>query len=74
MARKPANDRDTSGGLISKPRYFSIRDVAHCFDVSTRTVRRWNKAGVLPVHRIGNLIRISEADLENFLTRSREAE
>jgi excisionase family DNA binding protein len=53
-------------------RFFTISDVADFLDVSTRTVRRWTKSGVLPVHRFGATVRISETDLRAFAAASRE--
>jgi excisionase family DNA binding protein len=41
-------------------------------DVCERTVRRWIKARALPVHRIGGLVRVSEADFAAFLALRRE--
>ena len=52
---------------------FTTAEVAEHLNVSTRTVRRWIKAGALPVHRIGGLVRISEADFAAFLALRREA-
>jgi excisionase family DNA binding protein len=53
--------------------FVAIADVAARLDVCERTVRRWIKAGALPVHRIGGLVRISEADFATFLALRREA-
>jgi excisionase family DNA binding protein len=53
--------------------FIAIVDVAARLDVCERTVRRWIKAGALPVHRIGALVRISEADFAAFLALRREA-
>jgi len=48
------------------PRFLTIGDIATCLNVDPRTVRRWIKSGALPVHRIGRLPRISEADFGAF--------
>jgi excisionase family DNA binding protein len=53
--------------------FFAIAGVAARLDVCERTVRRWIKAGALPVHRIGGLVRISEADFAAFLALRRDA-
>jgi excisionase family DNA binding protein len=53
--------------------FVGVADVAARLDVCERTVRRWIKAGALPVHRIGGLVRISEADFAAFLALLREA-
>lgn len=56
----------------SKPgtRLLTIREAAEEAGVCTRTVRRWIKAGSLPVHRLGGserLIRIDETVWRAFL-------
>lgn len=38
---------------------------------SERAVRRLTATGELPVHRLGHLVRISEADLARFLAARR---
>jgi excisionase family DNA binding protein len=60
-------------GRRTTRRYFTITVVADSLDVSTRTVRRWVKSGLLPVHRVGRLIRISEDDWAAFLALRRDA-
>jgi excisionase family DNA binding protein len=52
--------------------FVAIADVAARLDVCERTVRRWIKARALPVHRIGGLVRVSEADFAAFLALRRE--
>jgi excisionase family DNA binding protein len=54
-------------------RFFTIRDISESLDVSTRTVRRWVQTGVLRAHRIGGVLRVSEADLMTFLAARRTA-
>lgn len=50
----------------------SIDELAERWGVSTRTVQRLIKSGVLRAHRIGRLLRISDADAEEFLKENRE--
>jgi excisionase family DNA binding protein len=50
----------------------SIDELAERWGVSPRTVQRQIKSGALRAHRIGRLVRISEADAENFLRQNRE--
>jgi excisionase family DNA binding protein len=50
----------------------SIDELAELWGVSTRTVRRQIKSGALRAHRIGRLVRISDADAEDFLRQNRE--
>jgi excisionase family DNA binding protein len=50
----------------------SIDELAERWGVSTRTMRRQIKSGALRAHRIGRLVRISDADAEDFLKQNRE--
>lgn len=54
-----------------EPKFYTIGAVAEMLDVSVRTVRRWSVRGELIAHQIGGVVRIAEADLENFLARHR---
>jgi excisionase family DNA binding protein len=51
---------------------FTIAEVAERLHVNARTVRRWIVAGDLVVHRVGNVVRVSEGDLRMFLALHRE--
>ena len=53
-------------------RFHSIDDVASQLHVSSKSVRRWIAAGRLVSHRLGRQIRISQQDLEGFLSASRK--
>jgi excisionase family DNA binding protein len=53
-------------------KFFSIGYVAEALSVSTRTVRRWTASKALPAHRLGRLVRISQADLAAFLATHRD--
>jgi excisionase family DNA binding protein len=68
-----AHHRDTMApvGKGLPLRFFTVRDIAESLDVSTRTVRRWINAGLLQAHRIGGVLRVSEADLMGFLAARR---
>jgi excisionase family DNA binding protein len=50
----------------------SIDEVAERWGVSSRTVQRQIKSGALRAHRIGRLVRISDADAKDFLRKNRE--
>ena len=63
-ALKYAQARRQWGALI---KFFTITEVAECLNISTRTVRRWIKSGALPVHSIGGVVRVSDADFAAFL-------
>ncbi len=43
--------------------------VADTLAVSTTTIRRWERSGVLPAVRIGRLLRFRAADVEAFIDR-----
>jgi excisionase family DNA binding protein len=51
----------------------TVADVAREVKVSARQVRRWIDSGELVTHRFDRLIRISRADLDDFLARKRDA-
>jgi excisionase family DNA binding protein len=50
----------------------SIDELAERWGVSSRTLQRQVKSGSLRAHRIGRLVRISNADAEDFLKQNRE--
>jgi excisionase family DNA binding protein len=56
----------------SSAKFYTIEQIAECVEVSTRTVRRWIEKGLLVAHRVGGLIRISEADFQRFLATHRD--
>jgi len=51
--------------------FHSINDVAKRLAVSIRSVRRLIAAGALPVHKFGESVRISEADLAAYIASCR---
>jgi excisionase family DNA binding protein len=53
-------------------RLFTIREVADLAGVSIMTVRRWIDHQGLQIHRMGRLVRISQADLDAFFTTKRQ--
>ena len=62
---------DKERGLPPLEPLLTIRDVADICDVSTKTVRRWIKAGELPAIRLGRQWRIVPRDFERFLNDNR---
>ncbi len=54
------------------PNLLTITDVADRCSVSVKTVRRWIAAGDLVAHRLGQQLRVSEADLAAFLALRRQ--
>jgi excisionase family DNA binding protein len=55
----------------SVARFFTIAEIARQFGVSEKWVRRRIAEGQLPVHQMGRLIRISEADAAAYIKKSR---
>ena len=53
-------------------RLLSVATAAERLEVSTKTVRRWIETSALRVHRLGRCVRISEADLEDFIDQHRQ--
>lgn len=74
--RSPAStaaSRTTGTGVRGRPvtRLRTIDEAAELLNVSPRTVRRLIESRALPVHRLGRLVRIADADLAAFLAASR---
>ena len=65
------DDRDQTS-IQTGSRLLTIRDVADLAGVSIMTVRRWIYEHDLPIHRLGRLVRISQADLAAFLADKRQ--
>ena len=63
---------DSSNTVGSRNRLFTIRDVAELAGVSIMTVRRWIDHQGLQIHRLGRLVRISQADLDAFFAVKRQ--
>ena len=53
---------------------YTIEEVALMLKVSIYAVRQWVRMGKLDHMRVGKMIRISQEQLEDFITRSKEAE
>lgn len=56
----------------STPRLLTVATVAERLQISEKTVRRWIDAGDLRSHRLGRCLRISEADLQEFVDQHRQ--
>jgi excisionase family DNA binding protein len=72
----PASDdpaRPGSRKTTGTSKFYTIEQIADCLAVSTKTVRRWIDKKLLIAHRIGGVLRISEADLAAFLAIRRGA-
>jgi excisionase family DNA binding protein len=73
VTNKPENWPKAARQASVVGRLNTIAEVAERLNVCERTVRRWIAAGLLPVHRFGRTLRISEVDLAAFLALRREA-
>ncbi|NDR55663.1 MULTISPECIES: helix-turn-helix domain-containing protein [Aliiruegeria] len=49
-----------------------VEQVAKELQLSVRTVRRLIEEGVIPVHRIGRSVRVSEDDLKRYIASCRQ--
>jgi excisionase family DNA binding protein len=65
--------RPGSRKTTGSPKFYTIEQIADCLAVSTKTVRRWIDKKLLVAHRIGGVLRISEADFAAFLAIRRGA-
>jgi excisionase family DNA binding protein len=79
MSSKNPRSRPAGAGAASRvlrrsvPQLRTIDETAKILNVSPRTVRRYIRAGLLPVHRFGRLVRISDDDIAVLLAASRNA-
>ena len=51
-----------------RPRFMTVAEVAQLMRVSTMTVYRLIKAGDLPATRVGKSYRITETDVDDYLS------
>jgi excisionase family DNA binding protein len=49
----------------------SLREVAEQYGVCRKTISRWIKREGLPVHRVGRIVRVAEADAVAFMASRR---
>jgi excisionase family DNA binding protein len=60
-------------GETAPDRLLDLKEVASIMGLSVPTIRRAIRHRKLAVHRLGGAIRVSEADLQAFLTQRRQA-
>jgi excisionase family DNA binding protein len=65
-------DPDSRTQLLAAHSLLDIPAVATRLGVSSKTVRRLIDRAELAVHRIGRLLRVSEADLHSYVARQRQ--
>ena len=68
---KRSNSTDPRADEV-RPKFYTIGGVALLLDVAPRTVHRWIAERKLVVHRIGRSVRVSAADLKEFLAAHRD--
>jgi excisionase family DNA binding protein len=56
--------------LHGHARFLTVAEVASMMRVSTMTVYRLIKAGALPATRVGKSYRLTDEDVDRYLTRS----
>jgi excisionase family DNA binding protein len=56
------------GNGLSKSRFLTVQEVADLMRVSSMTVYRLIKAGELPAVRVGRSFRVSEPDVDAYLS------
>ncbi len=67
-----ANSHITNTELRTCTKLRTIDELAELWKVSHRTVQRLIKSGALRAHRIGRLVRISDADVTDYLHENRD--
>ncbi len=72
MTKVKPNGFTSTPQMAPLPTLLSVSTVANELSVSTKTVRRLIERGVLPCCRVGRLVRIRSADLEQFVTSGTE--
>ena len=58
--------------MSDTPPLLDCNTVAIRLEISSKTVRRLIDRRELAVHRIGRLLRVSEADLQSYVARRRQ--
>jgi excisionase family DNA binding protein len=62
-------DDDQSGAALAVGQLHDLDTIARRLNISTRTVRRLIVRGELGSHRVGRLLRVSDAQYLEYLTR-----
>lgn len=50
-------------------KYYTVKEVAELFKVVPKTVYLWTYEGKLKFSKMGNMIRISQEDLDEFIVK-----
>lgn len=64
----------SEGSEAEMPKMFSVEEVAQMLNVSDRTIRRLCQREEIPHIYIGSQIRITENDLQNYLSNNKKGE
>jgi excisionase family DNA binding protein len=70
-ADAPNAEDNTGTNTDPTGRYFTLAGIARLLDLSVSHLRREVRLRRIAVHRFGRLIRVSEADLADYLARRR---
>ncbi len=57
--------------MKKEPAYYTPTDLAELLSVNVMTIYRYIKAGRLVAHKIGKEYRISHADFERFMAKTK---
>ena len=57
---------------IEKERYLTVREVGILLNLSTQTIRKMMKAGLIPYFMVGKNYRIKKEDIDRLTERRRE--
>ena len=63
----------TKGGgkMIARNQLYSLKGVARLFHVPVATIRRWADQGRMPYEMVGQEMRFTREDIEEYLTKCR---
>jgi excisionase family DNA binding protein len=61
------HNKDKEGGRIMSERYYTVAEIAKKYGVSKTGITKWIREGKLEAVRLGNVYRISESALVEFL-------
>lgn len=56
---------------MAEEKYYTADEVGEKLNVTPKTIRDWIKSGKLHAFRFGNVYRISEKDINDFIEKSR---
>ncbi|MEN6351212.1 MAG: helix-turn-helix domain-containing protein [Syntrophomonas sp.] len=57
---------------MEKERFYSPNEIAEHFNVKPNTVRKWITQGKLKAIKLGDIWRVSESDLKDFIKTNQD--